>query len=87
MCVCVFYINLAIGPRHHSVTYAVTDFSLNIRGCHSGTGSAGQENIRHQHLQVLQQCVCVCVCVFFPFVLDVRLVDVSAGVTQEEGHT
>ena len=32
--------------------------------------------------------VCVCVCVFsFPFILDVRLVDVPAGVTQEEGHT
>ena len=27
------------------------------------------------------------VCVFFPFILDVRLVDVPAGVTQEEGHT
>ena len=27
------------------------------------------------------------VCFFFPFILDVRLVDVSAGVTQEEGHT
>ena len=25
-------------------------------------------------------------CVFFPFILDVRLVDVPAGVTQEEGH-
>ena len=37
--------------------------------------------------------MCVCVCVvklhitFFPFILDVRLVDVPAGVTQEEGHT
>ena len=30
---------------------------------------------------------CVCVCVFIPFILDVRLVDVPAGVTQEEGHT
>ena len=35
----------------------------------------------------------MCVCVvklhitFFPFILDVRLVDVPAGVTQEEGHT
>ena len=29
----------------------------------------------------------VCVCVFFPFILDVWLVDVPAGVTQEEGHT
>ena len=32
-------------------------------------------------------CVCVCVCVVIPFVLDVRFVDVPAGVTQEEGHT
>ena len=32
-------------------------------------------------------CVCVCFCVFFPFILDFRLVDVPAGVTQEEGHT
>ena len=29
-------------------------------------------------------CVCVCVCVVIPFILDVRLVDVPAGVTQEE---
>ena len=29
----------------------------------------------------------VCVCVFFPFIVDVRLVSVPAGVTQEEGHT
>ena len=28
------------------------------------------------------------VCVFFPFILEVRIiVDVPAGVTQEEGHT
>ena len=26
---------------------------------------------------------CVCVCVFIPFILDVRLVDVPAGVTQD----
>ena len=26
-------------------------------------------------------------CFFFPFILDVRLVDVPAGVIQEEGHT
>ena len=31
--------------------------------------------------------MCVCVCVFFPFILDVRLVDVLARVTQGEGHT
>ena len=26
-------------------------------------------------------------CVISPFILDVRLVDIPAGVTQEEGHT
>ena len=31
--------------------------------------------------------MCVCVCVVIPFILDVRLVNVPAGVTQEEGHT
>ena len=29
----------------------------------------------------------MCVYAAFPFILDVRLVDVPAGVTQEEGHT
>ena len=32
-------------------------------------------------------CIVICVCVVIPFILDVRLVDVPAGVTQEEGHT
>ena len=31
--------------------------------------------------------VYVCVCFVIPFILDVRLVDAPAGVTQEEGHT
>ena len=35
----------------------------------------------------IRDCVCVCVCVIIPFILDVRFVDVPAGVTQEEGHT
>ena len=30
---------------------------------------------------------CVCLCVVIPIILDVRLVDVPARVTQEEGHT
>ena len=34
-----------------------------------------------------RQRVCVCVCVVIPFILDVRLVDVPAGVIQEEGNT
>ena len=29
----------------------------------------------------------MCVCVFFPFILNISSLDVSAGVTQEEGHT
>ena len=29
----------------------------------------------------------MCVCVVIPFILDVRFVDVPAGVAQEEGHT
>ena len=33
-----------------------------------------------------KDCV-VYVCVVIPFTLDVRLADVPAGVTQEEGHT
>ena len=32
-------------------------------------------------------CVYVCVYVIIPFILDVRLVDVPAGVRQAEGHT
>ena len=31
--------------------------------------------------------MCVFVCAVIPFILDVRFVDVPAGVTQEEGHT
>ena len=34
-----------------------------------------------------QCCVCVCVCVVIPFIMDVRFVDVPAGVTQEEDNT
>ena len=29
----------------------------------------------------------MCVCVFFPFILDIKFVGRTAGVTQEEGHT
>ena len=32
-------------------------------------------------------CFVVCVCGFIPFILDIRLVDVPAGITHEEGHT
>ena len=35
-----------------------------------------------KHFCLVMQCVCV-----IPFILDVRFVDVPAGVTQEDGHT
>ena len=35
---------------------------------------------------IIYQSVCVC-CIVFPFILDARLVDVPAGITQEDGHT
>ena len=48
---------------------------------HGGT----PDETKHKLCTVV--CACVCVCVIFQFILDVRLVDVPAGVTQEEGHT
>ena len=38
-------------------------------------------------LSVENLCRNLCVCVVIPFILDDRLVDVPAGVTQEGGHT
>ena len=35
----------------------------------------------------MRNCVCVSLCAVIPYILDVRLMDVPAGVTQEEGHT
>ena len=37
-------------------------------------------------LTALTPNLCVCVCVAIPFVLNVWLVDIPAGATQEEGH-
>ena len=37
----------------------------------------------HLHIFLSRMCVCVVI----PFILDIRLVDVPAGVKQEEGHT
>ena len=36
--------------------------------------------------QCVSLCVCVCVFVVIPFILEVRVVDAPAGITQEEGH-
>ena len=57
----------------------------------SSLATEGPQRAMLPTLPTVCVCVCVCVlwnvCVFFPFILDVRLVDVPAGVTQEEGHT
>ena len=42
---------------------------------------------RGTRLNAMKRFFFVCVCVVIPFILDVRLVDVPAGVTQEKGHT
>ena len=53
----------------------------------------GQGNINfpcsadHNWISNLTRLIHVCVYVVIPFILDVRFVDVPAGVTQEEGHT
>ena len=47
----------------------------------------GCDVVRFDNNKTLPRLHCVCVCVIIPFILDVKFVDVPAGVTQEEGHT
>ena len=42
--------------------------------------------LQHFFTLVLADVIIVSACVFFPFILDVRLVDISAGVAQKEDH-
>ena len=39
------------------------------------------------YLPGMRVCMLYLLCVAIPFILDVRLVDAPAGVTQQEGHT
>ena len=41
---------------------------------------------QNSHQRQTSTGVCACECVIISFILDVRLVDAPAGVTQEEGH-
>ena len=75
MCVGVF-IKLYITAQSDPVTLVIQ--------CCSHRSSQGRTNDTYYEVLV---CVCVCLCIAIPFTLDVRLVDVPAGVTQEEGHT
>ena len=36
---------------------------------------------------MLDDIIMCCVCVFFPFILGIKFVGRTAGVTREEGHT
>ena len=57
-------------------------------GCCHFAGHHGPINVRLSFPTPTIGMKCVmCVCVVIPFVLDVRSVDVPAGVIQEEGHT
>ena len=52
-------------------------------GRHRGKREEEEEPVGNHQIQP----VCCVLFVVIPFFLDVRLVDVPAGVTQEEGHT
>ena len=74
VCVCMYacvFIKLHITAQFGTVILVIPYI------CHSHWSSQGGIN----------DTVCVCVCVVIPFILDVKLVDARAGVTQEEGHT
>ena len=75
-------------PSGQFRVYQVTQ--LRTDGVHSresaGTGPVNLKVFRTS-AALAGHHVRVCVCVVIPFVLDVRLVDVSDGVTQEEAHT
>ena len=53
----------------------------------TGVCVSENEDVCDVCLTVCNDAICVCVCDVIPFILEVRLVDVPAGVTQEEGHT
>ena len=84
VCVCVF-IKLHITAQSGPVIY-----SFYATGCNPPGGYLScvfiKLHITTQSgpviLVILFVCVCVCVCVFIQFILDVRVVDVPAGVTQ-----
>ena len=48
----------------------------------TGSAYSGKKSV-HQYIYVTTTACCVVI----PFILDDRLVDAPAGVTQEEGHT
>ena len=51
-----------------------------------GVTKDGHPNVSRETISDASGDKCVCVCVVILFILGVRLVDVPAGVTQEEGH-
>ena len=72
-----------VSPEFHRVTQLRTDGVHCLKS--AGTGPVNLKVVPNGCC--LGRSSCVCVCVVIPFILDVRLVDVPDGVTQEEGHT
>ena len=63
-------------------------FILILVHCKTSNRCSWRRRRRSNHsVSVTRKGDCVCVCVVSPFILDVRLVDVPAGVTHEGGHT
>ena len=56
---------------------------LELRRRAGGDHNRQDPGVSNPKLSTLNECVCD----VMPFILDVRLVDVPAGVTQEEGRT
>ena len=71
----------------NSVTCARLEPTQMLQASGVVTGDVFRRWVKKDSLCPRDAVVCVFVCVVILFILDVRLVNVPAGVTQEEGHT
>ena len=74
------YLHYAISPEFRGGVYLFNSVHCQQS---AGTGPVSLKVVPNECY--LGRSPYVCVCVFFPFILDIM--DVPAGVTQEEGHT
>ena len=80
---CLYCVGVVAVVVFFTLTDRASTIPSSIRGCQSGTWSAGEEKIRRTSTK-LQREHENNLCAVIPFILDVRLVDTPAGVTQEE---
>ena len=78
---CSLLLSLVFPLPIEAAAYNKMSLGTSANPCDRGTTEPGTANIGEQFSR------CKCVCIVIPFILDVRLVDAPAGVTQEEGHT